>query len=384
MRGPSQEVVARNSLRRLPGHSAGCHAPYIYTRQPSIAAASLGSNTVYESNSGVPALPSMSASMHTASGAWRAPAGAPPRSPDSSVLTPLATWLSPCPNVLSAQSSKLVCEAAGAPAWCPIASAPPPPLPPLPVRLLRFSVRTYCSAVTSAPPVRLAHQQVLRRVEVLVQRAHLDGAQQAGRDVAAPALAAIMPAGPGPDASACSAIRFSLSPSTSCTSGLYVQACCTAADRSKLRSKRHSSGRESEADRPSTLSLKRLVRLLSASRSLESSAEAMCSAAPPRGQRMMGTTPSVTHTEKRPSTTLPTVAWGGAGGGRGREACPATVPRGGEVCGHWRQRLGKCKVDTKCNCSTSFPGTDTVKLRSFKRSSGATMSLVNRSSTKTL
>eukprot|EP00955_Chlamydomonas_euryale_P088605 364397-Chlamydomonas_euryale.AAC.12 len=49
-------------------------------------------------------------------------------------------------------------------------------------------------------------------------------------------------------------------------------------------------------------SLNRLLRTRRASRNFASSLPATCSAAPPRGQRMIGTTLSVTQTENRPST----------------------------------------------------------------------------------
>lgn len=143
------------------------------------------------------------------------------------------------------------------------------------------------------------------------------------------------------------------------TNGLYVQACCSTTLSSKLRSNRQSSGRCSEAASPAPAppSEKSEERPASASRSLASSCTqgaahrqhklcregrqrlwtaaqpaavaqqqherpaaaapelapsrtcaATCSAAPPLGQRMSGTTPSVASMQKRPSTTPATAA----------------------------------------------------------------------------
>mmetsp|Transcript_4480 Transcript_4480/g.12208 ORF Transcript_4480/g.12208 Transcript_4480/m.12208 type:complete len:281 (-) Transcript_4480:614-1456(-) len=105
-----------------------------------------------------------------------------------------------------------------------------------------------------------------------------------------------------------STMRFSFMPKTSCTSGLYVHTCCRADPKSKFRSNRHSNGREREAARPNTPSANRLLRAFKESLSFWSSSPATCSAAPPLGHRMMGTTPRVTHTLNRPSTMWPTAA----------------------------------------------------------------------------
>mmetsp|Transcript_34613 Transcript_34613/g.87572 ORF Transcript_34613/g.87572 Transcript_34613/m.87572 type:complete len:281 (-) Transcript_34613:84-926(-) len=243
-------------------------------------------------------------------------------------------------------------------------------------------------------------------------------------------------------------MRLSFMPSTSCTMGLYVQPCARPAARSKLRSNRHSSGRDSDALRPSTPSLNRLERALSASLSRWSSMPATCSAAPPRGHRMMGTTPIVTHTLNRPSTMLLTMASICASAAAGSFSCTyaSANPRenmlGSRAMNdtYWSKILltlltaldltapeascsnsleGKLDVKLRCMLSYSEPAASAMirsmllvlgctrytagtsgmgwrsassmrcsvtpfRRRSFSRSRGAIMSLLYRSSTSTL
>lgn len=92
------------------------------------------------------------------------------------------------------------------------------------------------------------------------------------------------------------------------TKGLYENVCCTATERSKLRSNNTNRGLERDATKLEDDSLKRLFLDFSASLIFASRAAAMCSAAPPFGHRITGTAPNVKNTENNPSTTFDTDA----------------------------------------------------------------------------
>mmetsp|Transcript_1308 Transcript_1308/g.5231 ORF Transcript_1308/g.5231 Transcript_1308/m.5231 type:complete len:302 (+) Transcript_1308:761-1666(+) len=181
---------------------------------------------------------------------------------------------------------------------CAVALPSPPPSPPPSARFTAATSALYLESAASTSSATLGNGLA----SLAVQNA---SAASSWYD---------LPAGWAPGRCCCatpsepgSVTLFRRKPSTSCTSGLYAQKCCTPMATSAFRSKMASSGCTSA---PVGASAKSEVppRAASWSRSRASTSRATISAAPPGGARMSGTTPAVASTATSESATPPTAA----------------------------------------------------------------------------